>query len=147
MKDALLQKYLATVKERIGNFDSVEIPLIPREENTRADVLSKLASTRVSRINHSFLQKALEKPSYRTSATTIAVVEPAPRTWMIPIKEYIEEGKLPDDPMEAKTVYIQESQKKLARQFRQDKRSLSRKAKKASRLIGKHKSPSYLPAE
>jgi ribonuclease HI len=55
VKGALLQKYLATVKEKIDNFDSIEIVHIPREQNTRADVLSKLATTRENRINHSFV--------------------------------------------------------------------------------------------
>jgi len=49
VKDALLQKYLATVKERIINFDLVEIMHIPREKNTRADVFSKLASTKANK--------------------------------------------------------------------------------------------------
>lgn len=53
VNDDLLQKYLATVKKRIGNFDLVEISHIPREQNTRVDVLSKLANTRAGGINHS----------------------------------------------------------------------------------------------
>lgn len=48
VKDTFLQKYLTTVKERISNFDSVEISRFLREQNTRADMLSKLARTRVS---------------------------------------------------------------------------------------------------
>jgi len=104
VKDALLHKYLAMVKERIGNFDSVEIIHIPREQYKTSDVLSKLSSTRTNKINHSFIQDTLEKPSYGTSAIKVAMAEPAPRTWMTPIKAYIDEGKLADDPLEAKTI-------------------------------------------
>jgi hypothetical protein len=32
------------------------------------------------------------------------MAELAPQTWMTPIKVYIEEGKLPSDPVEAKTI-------------------------------------------
>lgn len=59
VKDALLQKYLATVKKMIIDFNLVEISHIPREQNTRADVLSKVESTRSSRINHYFVQETL----------------------------------------------------------------------------------------
>lgn len=103
VKEALFQKYLATKKKRINNFDLVEISHIPREQNTRADVLSKLASTRASRINHSFMQETLEKPSHGTG-TMVATVEPILRTWMTPIMEYIEERKLLGDSTEAKMI-------------------------------------------
>lgn len=77
VNDALLQKYLATIKKRVNNFDSVEISHVPREQNTRADVLSKLARTRVSGINHYFVQETLAKPSYGMSAM-VAIVKPIP---------------------------------------------------------------------
>jgi ribonuclease HI len=61
-KEPLLQKYLVVIKETISLFDEFEIMHVPREQNTRADVLSKLASTRKSGVNHSFIQETLEKP-------------------------------------------------------------------------------------
>ena len=57
---------------------------ILREQNTRANILPKLASTRASGINHSFVHETLEKPSYGTGAM-VATVEPIPRTLMTPI--------------------------------------------------------------
>lgn len=103
VKDALLQKYLATVKKMIIDFNLVEISHIPREQNTRVDVLSKVESTRSSRINHYFVQETLERPNYGTNII-VAVVEPVPRTWTTLIKEYIEEGKPQDDLTEAITI-------------------------------------------
>ena len=104
VKDALLRKYLATVKERINNFDSMEIVHIPREKNMKEDVLSKLASTRENGVNHSFIQETLEKTRYGASIITVATVEPSTETWMTPIRAYIEEGKLPDDSAGAKGI-------------------------------------------
>jgi ribonuclease HI len=78
VKKALVHKYLSMVKKKIGNFDSVEISHIPREQNTRADILSKLASTRVSGTNHSFAQETLEKPSYGMDVVVVATVKSAP---------------------------------------------------------------------
>jgi hypothetical protein len=68
------------VKERINNFDSVEIVHITRELNMRAEVLSKLASTRANGINHSFVQETLERPNYGASTIIVAMAEPAPET-------------------------------------------------------------------
>lgn len=79
LKGSLLQKYLATIKERIENFHLVEIIHIPGEKHTKVDVLSKLASTRANVINHSFVQETLEKPRYGTSAITVATTVPAPQ--------------------------------------------------------------------
>ncbi|XP_025685479.1 uncharacterized protein [Arachis hypogaea] len=45
-RDSLLQKYLEKVKELTKQFKEVTIQHVPRERNTRADLLSKLASTK-----------------------------------------------------------------------------------------------------
>ncbi|XP_072073926.1 uncharacterized protein [Arachis hypogaea] len=45
-RDALLQQYLSKFKELITKFDLVSIRHISRERNARADLLSKLASTK-----------------------------------------------------------------------------------------------------
>ena len=54
-KDTLLQKYLAKVKELLKKFDSYEIRHVPREKNVRADILSKLASTKPTKSNKSLI--------------------------------------------------------------------------------------------
>ena len=43
-KDNNLIEYLNLVKEHMKKFDRAEITHVPREQNTRADILSKLAS-------------------------------------------------------------------------------------------------------
>lgn len=45
-KNDVLIKYLALVKEKMKNFVQAEFKHIPHEHNTRADIMSKLASTR-----------------------------------------------------------------------------------------------------
>lgn len=44
-KEPLVQKYLLVVRKNLTSFDSYEIIHVPRKQNTRADVLSKLGST------------------------------------------------------------------------------------------------------
>jgi hypothetical protein len=45
-REPLLQRYLAKVKESLLGLSKFEIKHIPREENSRADLLSNLASTK-----------------------------------------------------------------------------------------------------
>ncbi|XP_072085141.1 uncharacterized protein [Arachis hypogaea] len=45
-RDLLLQQYLKSVHEEVKTFDSFSIKHVPREQNTRANVLSKFASTK-----------------------------------------------------------------------------------------------------
>lgn len=45
-KDPILQRYLARVKEPLNHFEEIEVKHVPRAENARADILSKLASTK-----------------------------------------------------------------------------------------------------
>ncbi|XP_072054425.1 uncharacterized protein [Arachis hypogaea] len=47
VRDSLLQKYLEKVRELTGQFEEVLVQHVPRERNTRADLLSKLASTKL----------------------------------------------------------------------------------------------------
>ncbi|XP_072088057.1 uncharacterized protein [Arachis hypogaea] len=55
-KYALLQKYLEKVKMLSKEFDEVTVQHVPRERNTRDDLLSKLASTKPGTGNRSLIQ-------------------------------------------------------------------------------------------
>ncbi|XP_019420646.1 PREDICTED: uncharacterized protein LOC109330824 [Lupinus angustifolius] len=46
IKDVLLGKYLAKVKEFMGKFETTSIQHVPKEQNIQAAILSKLASTK-----------------------------------------------------------------------------------------------------
>ncbi|XP_057730619.1 uncharacterized protein LOC130945949 [Arachis stenosperma] len=56
VRDKLLEKYLSSVKTLVQSFQKFEILHIPREENCRADILSKLATHRLTeqteKLNH-----------------------------------------------------------------------------------------------
>ena len=59
----MLQKYLIKVKELIKEFFDVEFRHASIEENFRVDVLSKLASTKLTGSNQSLIQEILKFPS------------------------------------------------------------------------------------
>ncbi|MCI54524.1 RNA-directed DNA polymerase (Reverse transcriptase), partial [Trifolium medium] len=59
-KDERLSEYPALIKEKLARFKKSEVKHVPREHNARADVLSKLASTRRKKGgNQSLIQETL----------------------------------------------------------------------------------------
>nr|XP_025635645.1 uncharacterized protein LOC112729699 [Arachis hypogaea] len=94
-KDPLLQKYLEKVKSLSQKFEEVTIHHVPRERNTRADLLSKLASTKPGEGNRSLIQGMAREP-----AVTLHVTRQSP-SWLDPITSFLENGKLPDDEKDA----------------------------------------------
>ncbi|KAL1346027.1 hypothetical protein AAHE18_08G159100 [Arachis hypogaea] len=97
-RDSLLQKYLEKVKDLSRKFEEVTIQHVPREKNTRADLLSKLASTKPGEGNRSLIQGKLKEP-----AVTLHLSKLSP-SWLDPIIDFLESGKLPDDEKDAKKL-------------------------------------------
>ncbi|XP_057760005.1 uncharacterized protein LOC130980330 [Arachis stenosperma] len=93
-KDPLLQKYLENVKGLSKDFEEVVVPHVPREMNTRADLLSK------PRNGKPFLQGLVKEPTVALCANQ-AYVDPS---WIDPIIDFLESGKLPDDHKAAKAL-------------------------------------------
>jgi ribonuclease HI len=56
-------RYLAKAKEHIGLFKKFKIRNIPRSQNQKSDVLSKLASVAFNHLTKEVLVEVLEKPS------------------------------------------------------------------------------------
>ncbi|XP_025664779.1 uncharacterized protein [Arachis hypogaea] len=97
-RDSLMQKYLKKVKELAKQFKEVAIQHVPRERNTRANLLSKLASTKPGVSNRSLIQGMIKEP-----AVTLHLTKIGP-SWMDPITDFLENGKLPKDEKEAKAL-------------------------------------------
>ncbi|XLU41788.1 hypothetical protein S245_036602, partial [Arachis hypogaea] len=62
-KDPTMKKYLDKTREQLGQLGEYEVRHIPREQNVRADTLSKLASTKPGGNNRSHIQEILQSPS------------------------------------------------------------------------------------
>jgi ribonuclease HI len=61
-KEPLMQKYLALVKESLLGLSKFEIKHVPWSENSRADLLSKLASTKSASALHSVIEEVIPTP-------------------------------------------------------------------------------------
>ncbi|XP_058761740.1 uncharacterized protein LOC131635150 [Vicia villosa] len=105
VKSEALAEYLALVRERLTRFRSAKVKHIPREHNSRADVLSKLASTRKKGGNKFVIQEILPKTSTESpSALTLVNAIGDASCWMTPIYNYLTSDLLPADPKEASVI-------------------------------------------
>ncbi|XP_015933177.1 uncharacterized protein LOC107459461 [Arachis duranensis] len=94
-RDSLLHKYLEKVKDLSQKFEEVMIHHVPRERNTRADLLSKLASTKLGEGNRSLIQGMMREPTVTLHLSRLGL------SWLDPITSFLENGKLLDDKKDA----------------------------------------------
>ncbi|XP_057719198.1 uncharacterized protein LOC130933587 [Arachis stenosperma] len=94
-KDSLLQKYLEKVKNLSQKFEEVTVHHVPRERNTRADLLSKLTSTKPGEGNRSLIQGMTREPAVTLHVSRMG------SSWLDPITSFLENGKLPGDEKDA----------------------------------------------
>ncbi|KAK2427613.1 hypothetical protein QL285_026181 [Trifolium repens] len=97
-KDPQLVKYLEKVQSLASQFKRFELIYVPREQNARADLLSKLASTKKPGNNRTVIQETIAKPSAET-AEILMVVEGS--DWRYPLIRYLQNKILPEEKEEA----------------------------------------------
>ena len=72
IKDPTLLQYYHLVRKVVqSTFEQVCIQHIPRSENVRADILSKLASTKLKSCHRSLLHQTLSAPSITNTCHTL----------------------------------------------------------------------------
>ncbi|RYQ82848.1 hypothetical protein Ahy_B10g101409 [Arachis hypogaea] len=102
-RDPLLQQYLAKVNKLKEEFDQIIIQHVPMERNARADLLSKLASTKPGHGNKSLIQEVVKTPSVSLTADT-HLTHSHHKSWTHPILQYLLNRELPEDPKEGKRI-------------------------------------------
>jgi len=73
VKDTMLSQYYHTVTALIEHFEAFKIEHVPRSNNTRADILSKLASTKKRGRYKSLLQHTLSIPSIEQNNQCLSI--------------------------------------------------------------------------
>ncbi|XP_025670562.1 uncharacterized protein [Arachis hypogaea] len=81
-----------------SQFEEVTVQHVPRERNTRADLLSKLASTKLGTGNLSLFQGITKEPAVALHLTKISP------SWINSITAFLQNGKLPGGEKEAKVL-------------------------------------------
>ncbi|GAU29444.1 hypothetical protein TSUD_150140 [Trifolium subterraneum] len=91
-KDPQLAKYLEKVKGMAKQFTMFELTYVPREQNARADLLAKLASTKKPGNHRTVIQETLKSPSINEVEIGMVVEE---EDWRSPIIRYLQMDALP----------------------------------------------------
>jgi len=96
VKDPLLLQYYYKVRTVMEKFEKLKVVHVRREHNARADLLSKLASTKKRSCHKSVIQQKLNTPSVEVPlATTLATEVETP--WFEPIRRYLQNDNCQDE--------------------------------------------------
>ncbi|KAL0456179.1 UNVERIFIED_CONTAM: Retrovirus-related Pol polyprotein from transposon opus [Sesamum latifolium] len=96
-KEKSMVQYLHQIAKLRTSFESFQIIQIPREENAKANCLSKLASALEDCHTRHITIKYLPNPRATLAIQAIS----SPTDWRTPIVEWIEKGSLPDNRWDA----------------------------------------------
>ncbi|GJT11985.1 reverse transcriptase domain-containing protein [Tanacetum coccineum] len=100
-----IKQYLEKMMDLLSGFPSYSIKHIKREQNKKADALSKLASMTFSKLAKEVLVEVIQNKSI-TEKEVADIVKEEGDNWMTPIREYLRSGALPDDPQKARKLRI-----------------------------------------
>ena len=89
VRENLLQQYYHFVKNLLNRFGEVSFHHVRRENNTRADTLSRLATVKQKGVHRSVIHVTLNKPSVGVEECLTTDTQP---NWMTLIKQYLTEG-------------------------------------------------------
>ena len=103
VKEDRMKRYLKLTSQLIDDFDDVRFEQIPWENNSAADEVAKLVSTKDASVKPGLFMEVQTIPSI-DGLQTFSVQQPS--TSMDPIISYIKDGQLPSDPSEAKKLRV-----------------------------------------
>ncbi|RDY10120.1 Tf2-9, partial [Mucuna pruriens] len=93
-KDPQLAKYCERAASTASSFDKFTLLHVPREQNERADLLAKLASTQKRGQQKTIIHEKLDSPTIeRPEVLNVS----NKTTWMTPILDYLQKGADPND--------------------------------------------------
>ena len=102
-----MQEYLSVAQALLKRFTCFQIYYVPREENAMADVLTKFAFA------NTLMGRALTGHQFEPNTFMIEEDDVnctfSEANWMTPIRAYLEEGALLDNPVEVKNLRMRVS--------------------------------------
>ena len=102
-RDDTMAKYVRLVRVVMTQFNECHVEHIPREENAKADALSKFASSEIEESSGSVYFHDL-----KTRSIDVKLVAPVGlgMSWIDPIKAHIQTGWLPNDATKARKLAV-----------------------------------------
>ncbi|XP_052193775.1 uncharacterized protein LOC127802122 [Diospyros lotus] len=101
-RGAHMARYLAMVRDLIARFQYVKVEYVPRAMNTKADLLSRIASSSFPTSSREILIESLSQKSIEEVNDQLCV--DGKPSWMDHLLLYLREEKLPEDDAEAREV-------------------------------------------
>ncbi|GJY81826.1 reverse transcriptase domain-containing protein [Tanacetum coccineum] len=102
-KETDMIRYLEKVKTLTSSFKEFSIKQVPRNENKKADALSKIASISFAHLSKQVLVEELKEKSI-SAAEVLEIVEEKGDTWMNPTFKYLSDGTLPAEGKKVRAV-------------------------------------------
>ncbi|XP_077228280.1 uncharacterized protein LOC143861233 [Tasmannia lanceolata] len=96
-------KYLGRVRSLADKFKSFEVVRVPRTENVKADVLSKLAASGYTALRE-IRMEFLKRSSIDGQSAVVMQIDDEP-CWMDEIIRYLRSGELPGEKKEARKAF------------------------------------------
>nr|GEU89592.1 ribonuclease H-like domain-containing protein [Tanacetum cinerariifolium] len=113
-KQTSIKDYLQKVKTTLRGFEEYTVEHVCRNQNKKADGLSKLASMTFEHLTKEVLVKVLTKRSIEEKEVLKVDIHER-KSWIDPIYEYRPSRLFPEDTKEARKIIIQAPQYKLIR--------------------------------
>ena len=105
-KEDRMKKYLKLTNQLVSSFDDVMIIQVPREENSEADEVVKLASSDSNEGRPGLYMEVQNLPSIEGLDVSYIQLK---GSWMDPIVTYIKDGTLLVNPSEARKIKVRSS--------------------------------------
>ncbi|XP_052288603.1 uncharacterized protein LOC127899294 [Citrus sinensis] len=106
-REEKMEQYLKIVRQMMEKFKAVEVVQIPREQNSRADILAKMAAVADPKMPKSIPLEVKSSPSIEPNSGVLRIEQKC--SWMDPIVSYLRDGVLPPDKLRARKIRAQAS--------------------------------------
>ncbi|XP_024035550.1 uncharacterized protein LOC112096357 [Citrus clementina] len=106
-REEKMEQYLRIVRQMMGKFEAVEVIQIPREQNSRADILARMAAVTDPKMPKSVPLEVKSRPSIEQNLGVLRIEQKS--SWRDPIVSYLRDGVLPPDKLRARKIRAQAS--------------------------------------
>ncbi|XP_024035603.1 uncharacterized protein LOC112096410 [Citrus clementina] len=106
-REEKMEQYLKIVRQMMGKFEVVEVIQIPREQNSRADILARMAAVADPKMPKSVPLEVKSSPSIDQDLGVFRIEQKC--SWRDPIVSYLRDRVLPPDKVRARKLRAQAS--------------------------------------
>ncbi|XP_052292053.1 uncharacterized protein LOC127900838 [Citrus sinensis] len=106
-REEKIEQYVKIVRQMMGKFETVEVIQIPREQNSRADILARMVAVADPKMPKSVPLEVKSSPSIDQNLGVLHIEQK--RSWRDPIVSYLRDGVLLPGKLQARKIRAQAS--------------------------------------